>query len=99
MEQLNRLYNTLGLPIVFSTEDRLSAVVRDRADVRKWLETQVAYTLHRPEGKKFPRNPYTISNLMDVRECDLIDVLNLATYNDSYRYMLSAIDGFSKHFT
>jgi transposase InsO family protein len=34
---------------------------------------------------------------MDVRECDLIVVPYLARYNDSYRYILSAIDVFSKY--
>jgi transposase InsO family protein len=35
---------------------------------------------------------------MVVWECDLIDVPNLARYNDSYQYILSAIDVFSKYF-
>jgi hypothetical protein len=34
---------------------------------------------------------------MDVWECDLIVVPNFARYNDSYRYILSAIDVFSKY--
>jgi hypothetical protein len=34
---------------------------------------------------------------MDVWECDLIGVPNLASYNDFYRYILSAIDVFSKY--
>ena len=92
-----RLYYTLGLPTAFSTEDKLTAAVGDRAAVRKWLEAQDAYTLHRQVRKKFPRNPYTVNNLMDVWECDLIVVPNLARYNDSYRYILSAIDVFSKY--
>jgi hypothetical protein len=34
---------------------------------------------------------------MDEWECDLIDVPNVARYNDNYRYILSAIDVFSKY--
>jgi hypothetical protein len=34
---------------------------------------------------------------MDVWECDLIDVPNIARYNDSYRYIPSAIHVFSKY--
>jgi hypothetical protein len=97
MADLARLYYTLGLPTAFSTEDKLSAAIRDRAGVREWLETQDAYTLHRPVRKKFPRNPYTVNNLMDVWECDLLVVPELARYNDSYRYILSTIDVFSKY--
>jgi hypothetical protein len=33
---------------------------------------------------------------MDVWECDLVDVQTLAKHNDSYRYMLTVIDVFSK---
>jgi hypothetical protein len=61
-----RLYYTLRLPTAFSTEDTLNAAVRHRAGVRKWFETQDSYTLHRPVRNKFPRNPYTVSNLMNV---------------------------------
>jgi hypothetical protein len=102
MTDLARLYYTLDLPTAYSTEDKLRAAVRGRAKpvggVRQWLETQGAYTMHRTLRKKFPRNPYTVSNLMEVWECDLIIVTNLARYNDSYRYIRSAIDVFSKYF-
>jgi len=50
--------------------------------------------LHRPERKRFARNPYTVTNVMDVWECDLLDVQAYAKYNDSYRYILSVIDVF-----
>jgi len=68
------------------------------ADVsRAWLEKQDAYTLHRSVRKRFARNPYTVYNVMDVWECDLIDVQACAKYNDNYRYILSVIDVFSKY--
>jgi transposase InsO family protein len=92
-----RLYYTLGVPTEFSTENKLTTAVGDRAGVRKWLEGQDTYTLHRQVRKKFPRNPYTVNNLMDVWECHLIVVPKLARYNDCYRYILSAIDVFSKY--
>jgi hypothetical protein len=92
-----RLYCTLGLPTAFSTEDKLTAAVGERAGVRKWLEGQDAYTMHRQVRKKFPRNPYTVINLMEVWICDLIVVPKLARYNDTYRYILLPIDVFSKY--
>jgi len=33
---------------------------------------------------------------MDVWECDLLDVQAYAKYNDTYKYILSVIDVFSK---
>jgi hypothetical protein len=44
------------------------------ADMQKWLLQQDSYTLHRLIRKRFPRNPYTVTNIMDVWECDLLDV-------------------------
>ena len=64
--------------------------------IRAWLEKQDAYTLHRPAKKRFAHNPYTVTNVMDVWECDLLDVQAYAKYNDNYKYILSVIDIFSK---
>jgi transposase InsO family protein len=64
--------------------------------VQKWLLQQDNYTLHRPVRKRFLRNPYTVTNIMNVWECDLIDVQTFSTYNDKYKYLLSVIDVFSK---
>jgi hypothetical protein len=66
------------------------------ADMQKWLLQQDSYTLHRPVRKRFPRNPYTVTNIMDVWECDLLDVQNFSNFNDKYKYLLSVIDVFSK---
>jgi hypothetical protein len=50
---------------------------KNKSDVRAWLEYQDAYTIYRPVRKRFLRNPYTVSNLMDVRECDILDMQSL----------------------
>ena len=60
---------------------------------------------------RFPRNPYTVTNVMDVWECDLMDMQSLSKYNDKYKYLLSVIlsriptyrtaavkDGYSREF-
>ena len=52
--------------------------------VKPWLEQQDAYTLHRPVRKRFPRNPYIVSNLLDVWEAHLIEVQSFAKYNDNH---------------
>jgi len=45
-----------------------------RAYNKKWLEKQDTYTLHRPVRKPFHRNPYNVTNIDDIWECDLVDV-------------------------
>ena len=47
--------------------------------------------------KRFPRNPYSVTNVMDVWECDLVDVQSLGKFNDGHRYILTVIDVFSKY--
>ena len=52
--------------------------------------------MQRSVRKRFPRNPYSVINVMDVWECDLVDIQVLGKFNDSYRYLLAVIDVFSK---
>jgi len=47
------------------------------SQIKTWLETQNAYTLHRPLRKRFPRNPYTVNNIDDVWEIDILDLTSL----------------------
>ena len=47
--------------------------------------------------RRFLRDPYTVTNLMEVWECDILDMQSISKYNDTYRYILSVIDVFSKY--
>ena len=85
----------------FGTLEKLKRVAKKTGvakleQVKPWLEQQDAYTLHRPVRKRFPRNPYSVDNIMDVWECDLIDVQALSRHNEGVKYMLTVIDVFSK---
>ena len=46
--------------------------------------------------KRFLRNLYTFKNIMDLCECDLLDMQSFAKYNVMYSYILSVTDVFSK---
>ena len=64
----------------FSTLEKIkraakqTGIAKKPSQVKSWFEKQDAYTLHRPVRKRFPRNPYSVNNIMDVRECDLVAV-------------------------
>ena len=60
------------------------------------LERQDAYTLHKSERKRFPRNPHRVTNDMKVWESDLLDVENISKYNNNFKYLLTVIDVFTK---
>ena len=106
MASISDLYYDVGSPAGFSTlrklreaelvESKKKGKPQSIAETRAWLEEQDAYTLHRPVRKRFARNPYNVTNVGDVWECDLLDVQSYAKYNDSIRYILSVIDVFSK---
>ena len=65
-------------------------------DIEAWLLKQDVYTLPQPVRKRFSRNPYNVTNVMDVWECDLVDFQTLGKYNVTYKYLLTVIDVFSK---
>jgi hypothetical protein len=44
----------------------------------------------------FPPNPYSV-NIIDVWECDLVDVQGLSKYTNRIKYLLSIIDVFSEY--
>ena len=64
--------------------------------IREWLLKQYVYTLHKLVRKHFPRNPYTVNNITDVWELDLMDLTPLKKY-DNYKYLLQVIDVVSKY--
>jgi len=99
MSTISRLYADVARLSAFSKlpKLRLATAAKNKSAniITAWLEEQDAYTLHRSVRKRFARNSYTVSNVMAVWECDLLDVEAYAKYNDNYRYILSVIDVFS----
>jgi len=77
---------------------RQSKLGKKPGELLSWLQTQDTYTLHKPLRRKFPRNPYTVNNLFEVWECDLIEVQAFGKFNDNYKYLMTVIDFFSNFF-
>ena len=79
MASISDLYYDAGSPAAFWNLPKIRAAEfaernegkpRSIGSVKAGLEEQVACTLHRPVRKSFARNPYTVSNVRDVLECD-----------------------------
>jgi len=68
-----------------------------RNEIVRWLESQDAYSLHCPSRRKFPRLHYSMTNVDDVWEADLIKFRNIKRYNNSYSYLLVVIDILNKY--
>ena len=93
---MNTLFYTPKLPSDFSTLTKLKHVVKDKPKVYNWLLKQDAYTLYNPVRKYFLRNPYTPNNIYDVFEIELVDLQSQPKHNKKVKYLLNAIDVFSK---
>ena len=63
---------------------------------RDWLKTQDAYTLHRQKRYNFKRRRTYCTGINSLIQMDLVDMQSVARYNDGFRYILVAIDVFSK---
>jgi len=79
----------------FSSAAKLvSAAKSNKRNVEVWLSGQDSYTLHKPVRKRFPRNPYTVTNIDDVWEIDLAYLSSLSRYSDKYKYLLNVMTYF-----
>ena len=67
------------------------------AVIRDALVSLDAYTKHKPIRRKFARNK-TITGAIDQQwQLDLMDMQALASHNDGFRYVVTAIDVFSRY--
>ena len=65
-------------------------------DVKKWLEGELTYTLHKPLRRRFKRNPVIAEFPKELMMVDLVDMREFSRENDGHNYILTAIDVFSK---
>lgn len=65
--------------------------------IRDWLKRQETYTLHRQVRHKFPRNKVVVDGIDEQWDADLMDMASLSKHNNGVRYILVAIDIFSRY--
>ena len=94
---MDELYRNVRLPGSYSgvgATRRYSG--RSRRDVVAFLSGQDGYTLHKPIKSRFRRRKVYSKGIADLVQADLVDVSNIARHNGGHRYLLTAIDVFSK---
>ncbi len=67
-----------------------------KSKVKKFLENQEVYGLHRQAPRKFPRRPVIVSGPHKQYQCDLMQLDKLARFNNGIHFILLVIDVFSK---
>lgn len=80
----------------------LKALQKDKHKIglqtlRRWLEEDDLYQLHKPSKKTFPRRPFIVQGIDHLWQVDLSDVSSLKQFNRGQRFLLFVIDAFSKY--
>lgn len=68
-----------------------------RSDAKRWLDSLVSYTVHKPIRKKFARRRVIVRGINSQWEADLVDMQAISKANDGHRFILTCIDVFSKY--
>lgn len=61
------------------------------------VKKDIVDELHRPARKNFERRRVIVKGLNDLLQCDLVEMIPYAKVNKGYRYILVAINVFSKY--
>ena len=93
--QLAKVYYDPSQPEGFAGASRLEKKF-PKINVKKWLATQPAYSLHKPLRRKFPTRKYATSGPDELWQMDLMEMIPYASINSKYRYILTCIDVFSR---
>jgi transposase InsO family protein len=68
-----------------------------KSDIKRWLQSQNSYSHHFPARKNFPRLRVLVHSIDQTWQIDLIDVSNIAKFNDGFNFLITCIDVFSKY--
>lgn len=100
---LHDVYYNLSSPACYSGLNSVYKEAKKRvssikiSDVKKFLQLQDTYTLHKSARRNFSRNKTVALGIDSDWQADLCDLKNLAKYNDGYKYILTVIDVLSKY--
>jgi hypothetical protein len=102
-QYLSSLYFDTSNPASYSGVEKLYQYIKSegkfkigRHKIRKWLQSQQAYSLTRGARRKFPRSRVIVEGIDSQWDMDLMDMVDLAKHNDGYKYVLMVIDIFSR---
>lgn len=86
----------------FGTEKELYQAVKPlfpsttHKQIKKWLNSQDSFSLHKKVIRKFTRRKTLSRGLNYQIQMDLVDLSNIKKFNNNYRYLLVAINIFSR---
>lgn len=99
---MEKIYTDPSNPGSFSGIQSFTRALKDKkiratkSEIKKFLESKETYTLHRPKRNNYPRKRVIVNGIDDTWQIDLVDVTPLQKENDGNKFILTAIDVFSK---
>ena len=103
-QYLSSLYFDPRSPSSFLGPDKLYQLVKSegkfkiwRHRITKWLRNQESYSLTKGARRKYQRSRVIVAGKDSQWDLDLMDMVDLATHNANYKYVLVAIDIFSRY--
>lgn len=100
---LKRIYTDPSHPGSFSGPAKLKQIVDregshniSRKEIRLFLEKQDTYNVNRPVRRTFRRGHIITRGIRDQYDLDLIDMDRLSKQNGGVKFLLTAIDAFSR---
>lgn len=98
-KMLKDVYYNVKRPGSYGGVDSLSRVSRDvkKNTIKKWLEGEDTYTIHKPIKRKFRRRKVITGGINHQFQADLVDLQNIKKGNNKTNYLLTCIDVFSKY--
>ena len=100
---LFRVYISPEHAASFTGLDKLYPMVKNqfpsltKKEIRKWAESNLSYSLHKPSRRIFKRNKVYAPEIDSLWEPDMAFVQDIAKENDGENYLLAVIDVLSKY--
>ena len=103
-QYLRKLYYGIDSPTAYTGESILWRQIKldkknkelTREDLKKWLQEQYTYSLHKPYKKPSIYRKTMTSGVDDQWQADLVEMREFSDSNNGYNYLLCTLDCFSK---
>ena len=98
LQHLKENYHNIKSPIAYSGVTNIYRYYGGKLSekqIKEFLSTSDSYTLHK-KSRVTGYNPCYIKYHRQQMQLDLVDIQNLAKYNDGHRFLLMGIDSFSR---
>lgn len=60
----------------------------NKNDEKKWLQSQDTFTFHQPVRREYPMLHYTVNNIDDMWEINLVDMQAVKAYFNGFSFLL-----------